>query len=304
VRRLGENAHLLLALAVTFWAGNFLIGRAVRADVPPVALAFGRWALATAILAPFAARAAWRQRHVLARSGGVVLILSATGVTAFNTLIYLGLQTTTALNAFLLQAAMPVAIVAMGAVLFGERTGVRQAAGLGLSLLGAVWVIAEGRPGRLLALEATIGDLLVGVAVLAYAVYSVMLRRRPAVAGVPFAFTTFLVGTILLAPFWAWEHAVRPFEPNATALAALAYVAVFPSILSYLAFNRGVALLGSARAGVYLHLMPVLGGLGAVALLGERFAAFHAVGVVAVAGGIALAAGRRRRGGGGAASSG
>jgi drug/metabolite transporter (DMT)-like permease len=296
VRRLGENAHLLLALAVTFWAGNFLIGRAVRADAPPVALAFGRWALATALLAPFAARDAWRQRRVLLRSGWVVLILSATGVTAFNTLIYLGLQTTTALNAFLLQAAMPVAIVTMGAVLFAERASARQLAGLGLSLAGAVWVIAEGRLARLLALDVTAGDLLVAVAVLAYATYSVMLRRRPPVAGVPFAFTTFLVGTLLLAPFWAWEHAIRPFEPNPPALAALAYVAVFPSILSYLAFNRGVALLGSARAGVYLHLMPVLGALGAVLLLGERFAAFHAVGVAAVAAGIALAAARRRTG--------
>jgi drug/metabolite transporter (DMT)-like permease len=296
VRRLGENAHLLLVLAVTFWAGNFLIGRAVRADVPPVALAFGRWALATALLAPFAARDAWRQRHVLLRSGWVVLVLSATGVTAFNTLIYLGLQTTTALNAFLLQAAMPVAIVAIGAVAFRERTTARQLAGLGVSLAGAVWVIAEGRPARLLALDGTLGDLLVAVAVLAYALYSVLLRRRPPVAGLPFAFTTFLVGTVLLAPFWAWEHTLRPFEPNLAALTALAYVAVFPSILSFLAFNRGVALLGSARAGVYLHLMPVLGALGAVVLLGERFAAFHAVGVAAVAAGIALGGTRRRPG--------
>jgi len=121
---------------------------------------------------------------------------------------------------------------------------------------------------------------------------------------VPFAFTTFLVGTFLLAPFWAWEHTVRPFEPTPPALAALAYVAVFPSILSFLAFNRGVAVLGSARAGVYLHLMPVIGAIGAVTLLGERFAGFHAVGVAAVAAGIVLAASRGRRGAGQGTSAG
>ena len=297
MRRLRDNAHLLLIIAVTFWAGNFLIGRAVRADVPPVALAFGRWAGATLLLAPFAARAAWRERRLFVRHAGVVLALSFTGVAVFNTLIYLGLQTTTALNAFLLQALMPVLIVAIGAATFGDRIGPRQAAGLTLAMLGALWVILEGRPGRLASLGVARGDLLVLVAVVSYAVYSVLLRRRPGAGGAPFAFVTFLLGTIMLLPFVVWEHQLRPFEPNPAALGALAYVMVFPSILSYLAFNRGVALIGSARAGVYLHLMPVLGGLGAVALLGERFEAFHAVGVVCVASGIALAAGRdpRRR---------
>lgn len=292
MRRLGDNAHLLLILAVTFWAGNFLIGRAVRADVPPVALAMFRWAGATLFLAPFAARDAWRQRAVLLRHAGVVALLSFAGVTVFNTLIYLGLQTTTALNAFLLQALMPVAIVAMGVVLFGERIGAVQALGLAVSLAGASWVIVEGSPARLASLQVGAGDLLVATAVVFYAAYSVMLRRRPPVKGVTFAFVTFLLGSLMLAPFWLLEATVRPFDPNPTAWAAIAYVTVFPSILSYLAFNRGVALIGSARAGVYLHLMPVLGGLGAVTILGEAFRAYHAVGVIAVAAGIAMASRR------------
>ena len=292
VRKLADNAHLLLILAVTFWAGNFLIGRAVRADIPPVALAFGRWAGATLILAPFAARRAWRERRVYLRHAGVVLTLSFLGVAVFNTLIYLGLQTTTALNAFLLQALMPVLIVAIGLAFFGERAEPLQVAGLALSLAGAVWVILQGSPGRLLSLEVAPGDVLVLVAVFCYAGYAVLLRRRPPAGGVSFAFVTFLLGTIMLLPFWLWESTGRPFEPNPAAFAALAYVMVFPSILSYLAFNRGVALLGSARGGVYLHLMPVLGAIGAVLLLGERFESYHAVGVVAVATGIVLGARR------------
>lgn len=292
MRRLGDNAHLLLILAVTFWAGNFLIGRAVRADVPPVALAMFRWAGATLFLAPFAARDAWRQRRVLIEHGGMLLLLSFAGVTVFNTLIYLGLQTTIALNAFLLQALMPVAIVAMGVVLFGERIGAVQGLGLAVSLAGASWVIVEGRPARLASLQVGTGDLLVFVAVGFYAAYSVLLRRRPPVRGVTFAFVTFLLGAAMLTPFWLLEAAVRPFEPNLVASAAIAYVTVFPSILSYLAFNRGVALIGSARAGVYLHLMPVLGGLGAVTILGEAFRTHHAVGVLAVAAGIVMAARR------------
>lgn len=294
MRRLDDNAHLLLVLAVSFWAGNFLIGRAVRADIPPVALAFGRWAGATLILAPFAARRAWRERRVYLRHAGAVVTLSFLGIAVFNTLIYLGLQTTTALNAFLLQALMPVLIVAIGVAFFGERAEPVQVAGLALSLVGAVWVILEGRPARLLSLDVEPGDLLVLIAVVCYAGYAVLLRRRPVAGQASFAFVTFLLGTIMLLPFWLWEATVRPLVPNPAAFAALAYVMVFPSILSFLAFNRGVALIGSARAGVYLHLMPVLGAIGAVVLLGERFEAFHAVGVAAVASGIVLGARRGR----------
>jgi len=292
VRRRLDDPRLLLVLAVTFWAGNFLIGRAVRADVPPVALAFGRWAGASLILLPFAGRAAWRQRRVIARYLPVTLTLSFLGVAVFNTLVYLGLQTTTALNAFLLQALMPVAIVAMGVALFGERLARLQAAGLAISLAGAAWVIVEGRPARLATLQLAGGDLLVLIAVASYAAYSVLLRKRPPIGGLPFVLVTFLFGTVMLAPFWALEARIRPFEPNRDALLALGYVMVFPSILSYLCFNRGVELLGSARAGAFLHLMPVLGSVGAVALLGEAIRPYHLVGVGAVVAGIALAARR------------
>lgn len=289
-----DDAHLLLVLAVLFWAGNFLLGRAVRAEVPPVALAFGRWAGATLILLPFAGRTLWRERRVLRRHLGVILLLSFLGVTVFNTLIYLGLQTTTALNAFLLQALMPVLIVAMGVMFFGERIGGRQGFGLGLSLAGAAWVIVEGEPQRLLTLSLTGGDVLVLIGVVCYAGYSVLLRRRPPMSGLSFVLATFGSGTLMLAPFWVWEATVRPFQPSPAAFAALAYVMVFPSIVSFLCFNRGVALIGSARAGAYLHLMPALGSVGAVLVLNEAFRPYHAVGVVLVAVGIALAA---RRGG-------
>lgn len=290
VGSLARNAPLLLLLAVVFWAGNFLLGRAVRAEVPPVALAFGRWAGASLLLLPFAGRTLWRERHLLRRSLGDVVVLSFLGVATFNTLVYLGLQTTTALNAFLLQALMPVLIVAFGVLAFGERIGGRQGVGLALSLAGAAWVIVEGRPERLLSLALSPGDLLVLTAVLAYAGYSVLLRRRPPMSGLAFVLATFLIGTLMLLPFWAWEAAVRPFEPSAPAFLALLYVMVFPSIVSYLCFNRGVELIGSARAGAFLHLMPALGSLGAVLLLGEAFRSYHALGLAAIALGIALAA--------------
>lgn len=289
-RRAAASAPLLLMLAVLFWAGNFLLGRAVRADVPPIALAFFRWAGASALLLPWAGRALWRERRLLRRHLGIVAALSFLGVAVFNTLIYLGLQTTTALNAFLLQALMPVLIVAMGVAAFRETLGLRQVTGLMLSLAGAAWVIVEGDPARLLTLSLTPGDLVVLVAVLCYAGYSVLLRRRPPMSGSAFALAIFLIGTAMLAPLWWWEASVRPFTPGTTAFLALAYVMVFPSIVSFLCYNRGVELIGSARAGAYLHLMPVLGSLGAVLLLNEAFRTHHAVGVTLVAVGIALAA--------------
>lgn len=295
MRRLADHAPTLLLIAVAFWAGNFLVGRAVRADVPPIALAFGRWAGASLLLAPFAARRAWRERHALQGRWGVTLALAATGVAAFNTLVYVGLQTTTALNAFLLQALMPVLIVLLGVVAFRESATGRQWLGMVVSLVGAAWVILEGRAGRLLQLDVTPGDAWVLAAVVSYAVYSVLLRHRPAMSGVPFAFVTFVLGTAMLLPFWMAEAMVRPFEPNVAAVTALVYVMVFPSIASYLAFNRGVALIGSSRASPYLHLMPIVGSIGAVAILGEPLRSYHVVGVVLVAIGIGLAS-RVKRG--------
>lgn len=286
----------LLTLAVLFWSLNFVLGRAVREDIPPVGLAFWRWAGASVLLLPFAWGQVRRDWPQIRRSWFRLLVISFLGVTVFNTLIYLGLQTTVALNAFLLQSSMPVLIVGLSFLAFRERVDVRQALGLVISLGGAAWVIAGGDLGALMSLELTVGDVLVFVAVVCYAGYSVLLRVRPRIGPLAFLFATFAPGAAMLLPFYLWESvAVAPVPLTAVSLGSIAYVAVFPSIVSFFFFNRGVELAGPNRAGIFLHLMPIFGAIFSVVLLGERLRGFHGVGAVAIAIGIVLVTRPRRR---------
>jgi len=288
--RLWRAAPVLLCLTMLFWAGNSIAGRAMAGIVPPMTLSFWRWVLALILITPFAWTKLKADRAELIRRWPMVMALSATGVASFGALLYLGLQTTTALNSLLMQAAIPPLILLFGFLVLRERTTLAQTAGVALSLLGVLVVIAQGRPWDLLHLNIHPGDGLVLVGVVLYAAYSLLLRRKPAVHPLSLLWTTVACAVLLLAPAYGWELAHgRTFDLTPRALAGLAYVAVFPSFLAYLFFNRGVELLGPGRAGHFMHLMPVFGSVLAVVLLGEAFHGFHAVGVALIGAGIVLA---------------
>lgn len=288
--RLWRAAPVLLCLTMLFWAGNSIAGRAMAGVVPPMALSFWRWALALVLITPFAWPHLRVDRAELIRRWPTVLALAATGVASFGAFLYLGLETTTALNSLLMQAAIPPLILLFGLVVFREKASRAQTLGVGLSLLGVLVVIAQGRPWDLLHLDIHPGDGFILIGVLLYAIYSMLLRNRPAVHPLSLLWATFACAIVLLAPTYAWELAHgRAFALTPPALAGLAYVAVFPSFLAYLFFNRGVQLLGPARAAHFMHLMPVFGSVLAVALLGEAFKGFHAVGVALIGAGILLA---------------
>ncbi|HEY0523187.1 MAG TPA: DMT family transporter [Stellaceae bacterium] len=297
-----DRPYLLLTLTALFWSGNFVLGRAVHGSVPPVGLAFWRWAGATLILLGPAWSHLRRDRAVLAASWPIVLVLSALGVAVFNTLVYIGLQTTSALNAVLMQSTMPVMIVALGFVVFHDGVTILQALGVALSLSGAVAIVARGNPAALAGLALNRGDLWIALAVASYSAYSVLLRRRPAVHPLSLLVATFLPGSLMILPFYLWESlSGRPIRLDPPSLLAIGYVAVFPSILAYFCFNRGVELVGANRAGLFIHLMPVFGSIMAVLFLGERFEPFHAAGIALILAGIVLAT-RRSRGDGGTAA--
>jgi drug/metabolite transporter (DMT)-like permease len=285
-----DHPYLLLTLAVFFWSGNFIVGRAIRTDMPPVALAFWRWAVASLIVTLLAVPRLPGDLPRLRGHWPVLILLAILGVSTFNTLVYMGLQRTIALNAFLMQSLMPVLIVLLSFLLFRERITSVQALGVFCSLSGAVTIIARGDPEALLSLSVNRGDLLVFLAVGSYAGYSVMLRKRPPIHPLSFLAVTFSAGTMVLLPFYLWEaFLVRGFEITTEVVLAVGYVAVFPSIVSYFCFNRGVELAGANRAGLFLHLMPVFGSLMAMVFLGESMEWFHGAGIGAIALGIALA---------------
>ncbi len=288
--RLWGSGPALLTMTVLLWSGNIIVGRAAHASFPPVALTFWRWTLALLILLPFAWPHVRRDAAVLKRAWRVLLILSIFGVSAYNALAYTGLATTTAVNAALLQSSMSPLILIWAFVLFRERPTALQFAGVLVSVIGVLWIIAQGSPRVLLELRLNAGDGFILAGLTAYAIYSVFLRQKPAVHPLSLLAVTFAVGAVCLVPFYAAELlAGRLITPGAPAALALAYVAVFPSLIAYLCFNRGVELIGSGRAGQFIHLMPVFASLLAMVFLGERLHAYHLVGAAIIGLGIVIA---------------
>jgi drug/metabolite transporter (DMT)-like permease len=258
--------------------------------VPPVTLAYWRWTGAFMLAVGFAWPQLRRDWPTLRRSWRVLALLSATGIASYNTMCYVGLQYTTALNVLLLQSTMPVVILLWALALFGERPSPWQGLGVVVSIAGFAAIAGRGSLDALLHLSINVGDVWILVAVLIYAVFPPLLRMRPAVHPLSFLVASMGVGSLMMLPFYLWEIAsgatIRGGWPS---YAAMAYTAVLPSFVAYLFFNRAVELIGAARAGQSAHLMPVFGAALAVLFLGERFRLYHAVGILLIAAGILLA---------------
>ena len=288
------HAYLLLSLAALFWSGNFIVGREVRDVVPPVALAFWRWSGGFLIVLPLAWPHLRRDLPEMLRHWPMMLLLSATGIASYNTFIYLGLATTTALNALLMQSAMPLVIIAWSFALFGERPGWLPGLAVLVSLIGVLTIVTGGEPWAVAHVTLNGGDLWVFVAVLTYALYSALLRKRPQTHPASFIAATFLIGTAMLATLYLREIAsglTIQWEPRAWG--AILYVATLPAVAAYFCWNRGVQLVGANRAGQFFHLMPVFGSGLAILVLGEEFRVFHAAGAALIFLGILLAVARR-----------
>jgi drug/metabolite transporter (DMT)-like permease len=287
---LADEPRFLMLLPGLFWAGNAIVARSTVGVVPPIGLAFWRWILAAAIVLPFAWPHLVRDAGTLRRNWRIVTLLSALGISIFNTFLYLGAQTTMAINLVMLQSAIPVLVVGATFLLFRETVTARQAAGIAISLAGAITLIAHGDLGVLAHLDFHEGDLWMLAAVVTYAFYTALLRRRPDVHTLSFLFSIFFIGALLLLPPYLAETAMgHPVSLNVSLLLAVGYVAVFASILSYFAFNRTIELLGPNRGALAVHLVPVFGTILAMLFLGEAPHPYHAVGIGLIAVGIWLA---------------
>ncbi|MFV0622625.1 DMT family transporter [Sphingomonas sp. ac-8] len=268
-RGLWQRPYLLLTAAALLWASNFLLGRALPAGIAPISLCFWRWVLALPFVLPMAAPHLRRDWPAIRRSLPLLAALAAAGLAGSNTLAYMALRATTATSALLVQSALPMAILLFGLLLFGERPRLRQVGAMLLATAGVLCVILA-KPGAGGALNG--GTLLAGAAMLAQALYAALLRERPTLHPTSFLFATFALAALLLLPFQIAPGTPLPVA-DARGMAALLYLAVGPSILAFFLFNRGVELVGSARAAVFFYLMPVFGTLLAVPLLHERIGA-------------------------------
>jgi drug/metabolite transporter (DMT)-like permease len=258
--------------------------------VPPIALAYWRWTGAFLVAVGFAWPYLKQDAPVLLRHWRMMLLLSATGIASYNTMSYIGLTSTTALNVLLLQSAGPLIIIVWAFALFGDRPTLWQSAGVLLSLTGVAIIAANGSLERLLHLSLNRGDVWVLAAMVIYGVYAAVFRVRPATHALSFLVATMGVGSLMILPFYLWEIAQGGrIVAGLPAWLAMAYIAVFPSFIAYLFFNRGIELIGAARAGQSWHLMPVFGSILAVLFLGETFYLYHAIGIALIAAGIVLA---------------
>ncbi len=293
LRRFLASPYLLLLVPPLTWAGNAVIARGVVGDiVPPLALSFWRWALAGLILLPFGWRGLRGKGELIRARMPLFLLLAGSSVGLYNTLLYLALVETTAINVVLVASALPVLILLLDWGL-GKAPRPLEGAGMLVSFAGLLLVVAHGDLAVLAGLHFGRGDLLVLAAALSWAAYSVTIKRKPVDLS-PVALLTLLIllGTPMILPFYLWELALGAhIEATPKAAAAILYVAFLPSVAAYICWNIGVARLGPAMAGQFTYLTPPLASILAVLFLGETFHVYHAAGMGLIFGGIFLAGG-------------
>ncbi len=264
-RRIWDQPHVLLLLTLTFWCGNFVIGeyttKISAAPVPPVQLAFVRWVCAALVLLPFAWRGLRAERAAIAANLPALWIIGVSAYTFYNTCIYLALSRagSDATSLATLQTIFPALVALVALVLFGVRLKWLNAAGIALAVAGGVLATSRGEVQTLRALDLGVAELWALAAVLSYAVYTVLLRLRPeGISSLPFLWVLIVAGLSLLGPWWAWDTWVagHRFPVNRHALAALAYLMIFPSLISALCYNRAIQLIGPGVPSLSINLMP------------------------------------------------
>ncbi len=290
------SPYLLLTLTPFFWSCNWIIGRGLHGAIPPMAMTFFRWFFAILILAPFAWPQVRRDWPAIRRSWKTLLFLGAIGIATHNALAYLGLNFTTATNGVILNSFIPVMIIALTWVFTDERLSRLQLAGVGVSLAGVLVILSQGSFASLLAFRLNAGDLLVIASMAMWSVYTILLRHRPAgLHMLSFLFVLAVVGDSVMLPFWLAELAFgRSPAWTPEAVAALAGIALFSSVLAYIFWNKGVADVGPNVAGLFVHLMPVFGVVLAWIFLDERLAPYHVGGIALILTGIWITSRRRR----------
>jgi drug/metabolite transporter (DMT)-like permease len=282
--------YLLLSLAVLAWAGNWVVGRAMRNDMGPVAMGFWRWTLALALILPFSLRELHAKWDVVRRNRWWLMVSGAVGAVMFNAMIYVGLQYTATTNSILFNSVVPVFIVIISWAVLGEKISPRQVIGIAFSLIGVLAIVSRGHPSNIAMLQFNRGDMWIMVAMLFWAVYTILLRWRPReLSAIAFLTAMLIFSLPLLAPFYVWELYERgSFELSTSTVVALAYYATIPSVVAYLMWNYGVAKVGPNRAGLMVHLLPIFAAILSVVFLGERLYAYHYIGTVFVFCGIWL----------------
>ena len=257
----------------------------------PLSLGFYRWVIAFIILTPFCFSKAFKELPLLKKQPGMIFLIILTGPTLFNTLVYLGLTSTTVINALLIISTTPMLIVLFNKILYRIDTNRYQMIGIFISLLGVSFVIAKGNYQNIFNSDFYSGDLFILLAVTSWALYSIFLKKNETgVSGFSFLYISFGLTVILLFPVYLFDIFIQGNYLKVThqSLLAIGYTGIFPSIFSYICWNTGVALIGANKSGPYLHLMPIFGGILAFFIFQETLQIYHYAGIVSVIVGIII----------------
>lgn len=278
-------------IAVICWSGNWVLGRAIRADIPPIGLSFWRWLVATVILFPVALRSKPSDWRALRENWKIVVALGFFGAALFQSMVYIGLQSTEATNALLLNATAPLYVIVIAWLVLGNRVNARQMVGISISFVGAAILVSRGDPATLTHLQFNAGDLWIISALVIWGLYSVLLRFKPAgMSSLMLVFFISVSGVVFLTPAYIWETASGyPVHLNMPTVWSVLYTGVFASVVAFITFNGAVARIGPSKAVYFLHLMPVFGAVFSFVFLDERLALYHLIGFPIALGGVLLA---------------
>jgi drug/metabolite transporter (DMT)-like permease len=259
-----QTKGVLFALTATLlWSVNMVIASGIKGHIPPVGLAFWRWTIACVALTPFALRSTLKNKTILLQNKGNLIVTAILGVTIFNTLIYFAGKTTSAINLSLIAISIPIFIVAISRIVFKEKVSAIKMVGIATIITGVLVLITKGSIQSLLGINFTIGDLLMLLACFFFACYTILVRLKPKeLPSKVFLFTIFIIGTILLLPFYIWEHLYyNQVTFDSTTIYATTYVGICASLISYYLWNEAICLIGTSKTALIYYLIPVFSGI-------------------------------------------
>ena len=292
-----KTAYIFLIFATLFWSGNFIVGKAASLfEIPPFTLNFYRWLFAWLILTPFTLKELFRKKNYILDNIKLILILGITSITVFNSIVYYSLNFTQVISGVLMISTIPVLIIFFCWIFKIEKTNFYQMLGVVFSLFGVAVIVTKADLGKLLNLDFNKGDLWMVVAMFSWAIYSALLRKKKfELSHISFLQIIITAGLMLLLPAYLIEIALG-YELNIHIpfILTLSYVVFFPGLASFLFWIKGISIIGSNRAGIFLHLMPIFSTIMAILIFKEKFMTFHLVGAIFIISGIILSSKGRR----------
>ena len=286
-----KTAYTFLILATLFWSGNFIVGKAAGTfDIPPFTLNFYRWVFAWLILAPFTLRELYKTRSHILKNLKYVLILGITSITLFNSIVYYSLQFTQVISGVLMISTIPVMIIFFSSLLKIEKTNFYQLMGVIFSMIGVVVIVTQLSEEKIRELNFNKGDLSIIIAMLSWALYSALLRKKKLeLSQLSLLQVIISAGIIFLFPIYLIEmNQGRIVKLDLPFGLTLIYVVLFPGLASFICWIKGIGLIGANRSGIFLHLMPIFSTIMAILIFNEQFMIFHLVGALFIISGIFL----------------